>query len=165
MRSFDRQCLMKHPSIAALRAVFCLAGPMPASAAETAREMYTRTLAQERTVRDAAAKPTLEQMRRVVTQYEGVVRKHPASGYSDNALWQAANLALLAFERFGNEADRKTASRLFALLAKEYPASSLASQATAAIAALPAPASILVPTPAPIVSTPLAPAPIQTKAP
>jgi hypothetical protein len=108
---------MKHPSIAALLAVLWLAGPAPASAAGTAREMYTRTLAQERTVRDAAAKPTLEQMRRVVTQYEGVVRKYPASGYSDNALWQAANLALLAFERFGNEADRKTASRLFALLA------------------------------------------------
>jgi N-acetylmuramoyl-L-alanine amidase len=155
---------MKHPSIAALLAVLWLAGPAPASAAGTAREMYTRTLAQERTVRDAAAKPTLEQMRRVVTQYEGVVRKYPASGYSDNALWQAANLALLAFERFGNEADRKTASRLFALLAKEYPASSLASQATAAIAALPAPASILVPPAAPIVSTPLAPVPIQTPA-
>ena len=34
---------MKHPSIAALLAVVWLAGPMPASAADTAREMYTRT--------------------------------------------------------------------------------------------------------------------------
>jgi N-acetylmuramoyl-L-alanine amidase len=150
---------MKHPAIAALLAVFCLSGPAPASAAETARVMYTRALAQERTVRDAAAKPTLAQMRRVVAQYENVVRKHPASGYSDNALWQAANMAMLAFERFGDEADRNTASRLLATLAKEYPSSSLAAQASAAnVAALkPAPGSIVIPPSAPIVSAPLKP--------
>ena len=70
--------------------------------------MYNRALAQERTVRDEAVKPTLAQMRRAVAAYEAVVRRFPASGYADNALWQAANLAALAFERFGNEADRKT---------------------------------------------------------
>jgi len=152
---------MKHPSIAALLAVFVLAGPLPATAAETARDMYTRALAQERTVRDAAAKPTLAQMRRVVTQYENVVRKHPASGYSDNALWQAANMALLAFERFGDEADRKAASRLLATLAKEYPASKLAAQASATNvpAQKSAPASIVIPPAPPIVSAPLAPLP------
>ena len=148
---------MKHPSLAALLAVFVLAGPVPAVGAETARAMYTRALAQERTVRDATARPTLAQMRRVVSQYENVVRKHPASGYSDNALWQAANMAMLAFERFGDEADRKTASRLFALLAKSYPTSKLASQATAAVPARSGPDVITVPPPPPIASAPLPP--------
>src|SRR4051812_24771476 len=59
---------------------------------ESARDMYTRAMAQERDVRDETAHPTLVQMRRVIAAYERVVRAHPASGYADNALWQAANL-------------------------------------------------------------------------
>ena len=65
-----------------------------------------------------------------------LVRQHPASGYSDNALWQAANLASLAYERFGTEADKKTAARLFTLLAKEYPTSKLVARATEALIGL-----------------------------
>src|SRR5687767_2030098 len=117
---------MKCQLFAALVTVACLGGPssseaLPgaasAAAGEPVRDLYNRALAEERVVRDEANKPTLMQMRRVVARYESVVRKHPGSGYSDNALWQAANLAALAYQRFGSEADRKTASRLFTLLA------------------------------------------------
>src|SRR6266545_2136717 len=125
---------MKHPTLAALVTAACLATATPALAAQNARDMYNSAMAQERIVRDDAAKPTLVQMRRIVAAYESLVRKHPASAYCDNALWQAANLAALAFERFGDEADRKTAARLFALLAKEYPTSKLARQATDLVA-------------------------------
>src|SRR3954468_2177939 len=121
---------MKHPILAALVTAACLAGTSSMLAAgNNARDMYTRAMAQERVVRDDSAKPTLAQMRRVVTSYESIVRQHPASGYCDNALWQAAKLAALAFDRFGDEADRKTATRLLAVLAKEYPTSKLAAQA------------------------------------
>jgi N-acetylmuramoyl-L-alanine amidase len=102
--------------------------------------MYNRALAQERIVRDEANKPTAAQMRRVVASYEAIVRKHPASGYCDNALWQGGNLAALAFERFGNEADRKKAARLFTWLAKEYPTSKLVASAKEALQGLAAPA-------------------------
>jgi len=128
---------MKQALGAALITIACLAAPHPANAGpRTARDMYNSALAQERTVRDDAARPTLAQMRRAVAAFEAVVRRHPASGYSDNALWQAANLAALAFERFGDEADRKTSARLFNVLAQAYPSSKLAAQTSEALAAL-----------------------------
>jgi N-acetylmuramoyl-L-alanine amidase len=109
-------------------------------ARETARVMYTRALAEERTVRDDSSNPTLAAMRHVIASYEAIVRQHPTSGYCDNALWQAANVAMLAYERFGNDADKKAASRLFARLIKEYPTSKLVSGAREALAAAPVPA-------------------------
>src|SRR3954465_1088742 len=120
---------MKHPILGALVTIACLGFGHPAAAADTARDMYNRALAQERTIRDEASKPTLAQMRRVVAAYEALVRRHPASGYADNALWQAANLGALPFDRFGDATDRNTAARLFAQLASGYPSSKLAAQA------------------------------------
>jgi len=61
--------------------------------------MYTRAMAEERAVRAESATPTLAQIHHVIASYEAIVRKHPASGYCDNALWQGGSLALLAFER------------------------------------------------------------------
>jgi N-acetylmuramoyl-L-alanine amidase len=150
---------MKHPTLALITTAWLLAaGPQAAAAPATARDMYTQAMIQERAVRDDAAKPTLAQMRRVVSAYENVVRRHPASGYADNALWQGANLASLAFDRFGDDADRKTAVRLYALLAKEYPASRLAAQANQSLAGLQAPALAAPPPVAPLPVAPRAPA-------
>ena len=143
---------MKHSILAALVTSVCLAAGTATLGArgDNARDMYTRAMAQERAVRDEAAKPTLAQMRKVVTAYQNIVRQHPASGYCDNALWQAANLATLAFDRFGDESDRKTAARLLALLAKEYPASKLVPQVNAALNDLQKPAVAAPATPAPL---------------
>jgi N-acetylmuramoyl-L-alanine amidase len=127
---------MRYRVLAALVTVACLAPALVQARSEPARDLYTRALAEERVVRDEANKPTPAQMRRVVALYESVVRKHPASGYCDNALWQAANLAALAYQRFGSEADRRAATRLFTLLAQGYPSSKLAPQATTAAADL-----------------------------
>src|SRR5204862_5762595 len=125
MRSFDRQFPMKH---AILTAIVLLASisPAPAFAEASAfaeatadrpagqassgpRDMYNRAMAQERALRDDATRPTVAQMRRDVASYETIIRRHPASGQCDNALWQAANLAALADERFGIEEDKQTA--------------------------------------------------------
>lgn len=127
---------MKQPVLTALLAGACLAAAVPGFAAQSARDSYNRALAQERSVRDDATHPTLARMRRAVAAYQAVVRRFPASGYSDNALWQAAHLAALAFERFGDEADRRTSARLLTLLAREYPSSKLARQAPAALSSL-----------------------------
>ena len=58
-------------------------------------------------LRDSAvARRCSKAVRDVVAVYEAVVRHYPASGYSDNALWQAGRLALDAFARFGERPDR-----------------------------------------------------------
>src|SRR4029453_1646972 len=127
---------MKHGFLGAIVTAACLATAAQARAGETGRELYTRAMAQEQQVRDDATKPTLAQMRRAIALYESVVRKHPASGYCDNALWQGANLAALAYDRFGDEADRRTAARLLSLLKSEYPSSKLLPQASDTLASL-----------------------------
>jgi N-acetylmuramoyl-L-alanine amidase len=145
---------MRYHILAALVTAACVMGPGPAHAADAARDMYNRAMALEREVRDEATKPTPAQMRRAVASYEAVVRKHPASGYCDNALWQAANLAALSYERFGNDLDRKTAARLFTLLSKEYPSSKLVARATEALNGLNTPAAASTAPPASVAMRP-----------
>ncbi|HJR59504.1 MAG TPA: hypothetical protein VJ813_08905, partial [Vicinamibacterales bacterium] len=103
----------------------CLAGSPVEARAQSAKTLYTRALARERTLRDAVRKPTLKQLRAAVAAYEAVVRRYPASGYADNALWQAGNVALLAYDEFGQAADRLTGLRLLSRMRKVYPSSSL----------------------------------------
>jgi N-acetylmuramoyl-L-alanine amidase len=99
-------------------------------AAPPVRTMYTEALARERTVRVAlaaadAAPTLLPDVRAVIGAYEATVKAYPASGYSDNALWQAGCLALDAFARFGQPQDKDTGLRLLRKLAATYPTSKL----------------------------------------
>ena len=105
-----------------------LAVPLPASAQTTPKAMYERAVEREQTVREAE-QPTLKEVRAAIGLYENLVRRHPVSGYSDNALWQGANLALFAFERFGQADDRQAALRMLNQLVTSYPASSLVTRA------------------------------------
>jgi N-acetylmuramoyl-L-alanine amidase len=112
--------------------------------AETAREMYAAAKVQDEQLRAAdggppASRPALKQYRAVIAAYDAVVRRYPATGYADNALWQGGSLAQTAFDRFGQARDRATATRLFALLIEGYPSSSLAANARAALKRLEAP--------------------------
>ncbi len=130
MHSFARRFPMRYRLLLVVALAAGVVAPAIAEAragrpAEGVRDLYTRAMALERTVRDEANRPTVAQLRRAVASYEAVVRKHPASGYCDNALWQAANLAALAYERFGHEVDKQSAARLLTLLANEYPGSKL----------------------------------------
>jgi len=120
---------MRQRLFSALALAFLIAPAPRVLAADSARTLYTRALDQERTVRDETNDATAADIRRVVRFYEQIVRRHPSSGYCDNALWQAANLSLLAADRFGQPADRKTARRLLETLTREYPSSSLSRQA------------------------------------
>jgi N-acetylmuramoyl-L-alanine amidase len=104
------------------------AAAVPPAGANTPRSMYTAALARERAVRESASTATLRQIRSLVEAYERIVRRFPNSGYSDNALWQGAGLALEAYDRFGEEQDRRTGLRLLAALRTEYPSSSLIRQ-------------------------------------
>ena len=111
---------------AALVAAARSPSPAEARAQDAARDMYTRAMAQERTVRDEASQATADAdapRRRRCTR--------PSSAASGERLLRqravagGQRLAPLAYERFGDEADRKTATRLFDLLAEGYPASKL----------------------------------------
>ena len=104
--------------------------------AQPPRELYARALAQDRAVRDARQSATLRTIRTAVASYERVVRRYPTSGYADNALWQAAELSRLAWERFGEEADRIAALRMLKQLKSGYSSSSLLSGVDEALARL-----------------------------
>jgi N-acetylmuramoyl-L-alanine amidase len=116
-------------------ATLCILLGRPASGAPPVRELYTDALAREQAIRVALAVPDaplkLEEVRAVVNLYEAIVRQYPASGYSDNALWHAAHLALDAFWRFGELQDKETTTRLLQKLATNYPTSKLAKQVPA----------------------------------
>lgn len=124
---------MKTRRIAAVLLAASLAPVVPAAAADSPRALYTRMLERERVLRDARNTPTLQQLRAAVTAYARLARRYPSSGYSDNALWQAGNLALLAYARFGEAPDRRTAERLLAQLKTQYPTSSLVARIDAAL--------------------------------
>ena len=75
-----------------------------------------------------AAPAVLGDVRAAVAGYEAVVRHYPASGYSDNALWQAGRLSLDAFARFGQASDKDAGVRILRRLAATYPTSKLVKQ-------------------------------------
>ena len=96
--------------------------------------MYTQALTRDRTVRDARHQASRQQIRNAIAAYERVVRRYPKSGYSDNALWQAGELARLAWDRFAEEVDRQTGMRLLKQLKAGYPSSPLAREVDLALA-------------------------------
>lgn len=120
-----------------------VAAPMavPAeAAAQTAAVLYQRAQARETAARTS---PTATNLRAATGAYETVVLRYPRSGFCDDALWKGAQVARFAWEKFQQETDRKTATRLLTWLRKEYPTSAFAKQAPAQLTALsqgPAPA-------------------------
>jgi N-acetylmuramoyl-L-alanine amidase len=97
------------------------------------RTMYNDALAREQTVRTAmsaagAQAAVLADVHAVVARYEAVVAHYPASGYSDDALWQAGRLSLDAFAQFGQARDKDAGVRLLKRLAVAYPTSKFAKQ-------------------------------------
>jgi N-acetylmuramoyl-L-alanine amidase len=158
---------MTAPKAAATVIAACMLVMPEIAAAQSAHGMYTQALGRERQLRDAANRPTLAQLRGVVQAYENVVRRFPRSGYSDNALWQGGNVALLAFERFGQAADKRTALRLLNQMKDHYPSSSLVPRAIETIkqaeATRPPPAQKAATPPAQkAAAPPRAPAPART---
>src|SRR5262245_30546928 len=119
---------------AALALATLLVAGVPGTAQGSARSDYERVLARVEALRLDGPRPTPRpQVRRVIDECEAVARKHAASGYADNALWQAANAALGAFRVWRQPADRARAVELLDTLVKRYPSSSLADEAPAVI--------------------------------
>ena len=116
-----------------------LAEAQSAKPGQSAETLYTGMMEREAELRKAldlapqlraqppgeASAALIGRIRAAVTAWEDVVRRHPRSGYSDNALWQAAVLSADAFWQFGDTRDRAAALRLFDRLKAEFPTSSL----------------------------------------
>lgn len=110
----------------------------PTAAAPPVRELYVHATEQEQAVRVELSAPNsspavLKNIRKTIASYEMLVRRHPISAYSDNALWQAGRLALDAYDAFAEVRDKDTGLRLLRWLVSEYPASRLARQAEAVL--------------------------------
>ena len=104
----------------------------PAAGRGSARGDYERLLARVDALRLDGPRPTPRpQMRRVAAEGETLAKRHAASGYADNALWQAATVALAAHRVYGQKADRTHGIELLEQLVRRYPSSSLAPQAKA----------------------------------
>ncbi|MGE0362535.1 MAG: N-acetylmuramoyl-L-alanine amidase [Vicinamibacterales bacterium] len=124
--------------IAAVVAGVCLAAA-PA-AAQSARDRYESARALDSAARalvtraaddgpPAAREQAIAAAARAITRYEGVVRRFPSSGYSDNALYQAADLAAAVYAAYGRVTHRTQVATYVRWLTREYPASSLRSKA------------------------------------
>ena len=99
------------------------AGNFPLSA-ESTHQLYRAALARERQLRSKYyGSDTLRQYRNVISTYDEIAQKYPGSDFSDNALWQAAGLAIQAFERYGFQAERKVGVTLLSKLVHHYPSS------------------------------------------
>lgn len=104
----------------------------------TARALYDKAVALDRHVRAAMTgksgrPPGVAAFRDAMAAYYQVVWRHPTSGYCDNALWQASQLAVEAFDRFGQDQDRVAALKHLNSLVREYPASGFVRRARASI--------------------------------
>jgi N-acetylmuramoyl-L-alanine amidase len=99
-----------------------------APAVSSAEALYANAAAEEAAVRKVLGQPkpapaVLKAVRTVVADYELVVRHHPTSSVSDDALWRAARLSKDAFARFRETPERAAAVRLLNVLASQYPSS------------------------------------------
>ncbi|MDA1093299.1 MAG: N-acetylmuramoyl-L-alanine amidase [Acidobacteria bacterium] len=127
------------PLVSGLLALCVLASAPPLLAA-TVGDRYSDALSHERGLRTPVDTPaTLAELRRGIERYEAIVRDYPRSGYSDNALWQAAGLAVEAYVRYGDDADRVRGERLLEALSREYPFSPLVPRVAIRLAALSTP--------------------------
>ena len=113
------------------------AGPSPSDEA-----LYADARAKEKAVKIALADPALTSsalltaIHTVVADYEGIVRRYPASGYADDALWFAGWLSADAFKKLHDERERDAARRLWAAIGREYPSSKYVKEVPKALQAL-----------------------------
>jgi N-acetylmuramoyl-L-alanine amidase len=109
-----------------------------AEAQQAARERYESANERDEKVRalltnettSAPAARLATQVTEVLASFESLVRRFPTSGYADNALFQAASLADMAYARFKRAEDLERAVRFYRWLIQEYPTSSFVKQAS-----------------------------------
>ena len=138
MHNFGRRARVRTATVAICLLISAVAE------AQTARSRYESAAERETNVRvlltnhTAATAPAdlFAQVTQVMTAFEILVRRFPASGYADNALFQAASLAHAAYEKFQRPQERSRAIRYYEWLVKEYPTSTFVKRANARLESL-----------------------------
>jgi N-acetylmuramoyl-L-alanine amidase len=134
---------LRSTAVALLAALAVAVSPAVAGA-QPARERYAAAQALDAAARtelsrtpDAASTPDKQQaiaaVQRAIGRYDALVRRYPSSGYSDNALFQAAELARALYVAYGRVTHRSQVATYVTWLIREYPSSSLKTQARAAL--------------------------------
>ena len=102
---------------------------MTLQAAESTPEgLYSAALARERGLREPGVSPSLNDLRGVIASYESIARRFPSTTYTDHALWQAAGLAVEAYDHYRQRQDLETGLRLLHRLRETHPDSPFASR-------------------------------------
>ena len=105
----------------------CLMPALQAAGGSPA-ERYQDALARERNLRQPGATPAVGELRELIAAYESIVRTFPASDYEDRALWQAAGLAVEAYDRYREDVDLEVGIRLLRRLARFHHGSPFAAR-------------------------------------
>lgn len=113
-----------------LTAITVLAVPVSLTAEGSPGGLYTAALARERGLREPGVSPSLNELRGAIAAYESIVRRYPDTSYTDHALWQAAGLAVEAYDRFRERLDLETGLRLLTRLEAGHADSPFASRAS-----------------------------------
>ncbi|MGE3276233.1 MAG: N-acetylmuramoyl-L-alanine amidase [Vicinamibacterales bacterium] len=115
--------------------------------AQSAKARYETAQAREQRVRqliestspgasEANRERVFRETRTVVNLYHAIARRYPTSGYSDNALFQAASLYEALWDRYARATDRGEAISYYRRVIAEYPSSSLVKTSRRNIAGL-----------------------------
>ncbi|MGD9902282.1 MAG: N-acetylmuramoyl-L-alanine amidase [Vicinamibacterales bacterium] len=135
---------MSRAVVVALLGGLCLTALPGRASAQSARDRYESARALDAAARTAIARtpddgPAAAKARaitaatRAIGRYESLVRRFPTSGYSDNALYQAADLAGVLYAAYGRVAHRTQVATYVGWLTREYPSSSLRTKARATL--------------------------------
>ncbi len=106
-----------------------LLSPLEA-AGQSPAERFQDALARERSLRQPGARPAADEFRDLIGAYESIVLAFPASDYEDRALWQAAGLAVEAYDRYRQDVDLEVGIRLLRRLARFHRGSPFAARVT-----------------------------------
>lgn len=138
LSSGDRRIAPARPPAVVGLTLLCIAAAVTPLVAQTSdpKALYNEALEREASLRqeltslpaDASPEPLLTRIRTLVGAYQDMANLFPASGYSDNALWQGGVLAEDAYWRFRERTDRSLALRLLTALSTRFPSSSLVRQ-------------------------------------
>jgi N-acetylmuramoyl-L-alanine amidase len=151
---------------AGIALLMALATPGVRAQSTQAAALYAEAMTREAALRkeldshssNSPSDPLLRRIRVLVGSYRDMARLFPASGYSDNALWQAGMLAADAYWHFGEPVDRATALSLLKSLPARFPTSSRVKQVGPQVARLEesaprrAPAAVPTPSVRPVVT-------------
>src|SRR5262245_13782574 len=110
-------------------------GAPGAARAQTAALAYERVQQLEHDA-PAVAPDTVEALRKIARSYEAIAFKYPVSGYSDNALWQAAGLYEQVYSQSRLPRDLEAAAKDLKWIQREYPSSPFVKQAATKLATL-----------------------------